>query len=120
MEGATCRRLRCSAAAAPGLLLAVGRRDGAKFEFPEPTHSGWSEHSRVVDDSKTPHITASQAFAGLPRLMQASEEEIVDGSYGELAAEIPPGQNYLWHTERYGGRNHFGVAELATGPSCPS
>ncbi|WP_101652838.1 DNA cytosine methyltransferase [Brevibacterium ihuae] len=88
-------------------VFVVGRRDGERFNFPEPTHSGWSEHSRSVDASKIPHVTAAQAFAGLPLLVRASEEEIVDGSYGELAAEIPPGQNYLWHTERYGGRNHF-------------
>lgn len=88
-------------------VFVVGRRDGKKFEFPEPTHSGWSEHSRTVDASKLPHVTAAQAFTDLPRIALASESEIVDGTYGELAAEIPPGQNYLWHTERYGGRNHF-------------
>lgn len=88
-------------------VFVVGRRDGEKFEFPEPTHSGWSEHTRTFDTSKVPHVTASQAFEGLPRLVRASVDEIVDGSYGELAAEIPPGQNYLWHTDRYGGRNHF-------------
>lgn len=88
-------------------VFVVGRRDGEKFEFPEPTHSGWSEHSRRVDASKLPHVTSGQAFADLPRLVRASDDEIVDGSYGELAAEVPPGQNYLWHTERYGGRNHF-------------
>ena len=88
-------------------VFVVGRRDGVKFEFPAPTHSGWSEHSKRVDASKLPHITAAQAFDGLPHLVAAAEDEIVDGSYGQLAAEIPPGQNYLWHTERYGGRNHF-------------
>lgn len=88
-------------------VFVVGRRDGEKFEFPKPTHSGWSEHTRKVDTSKIPHVTAAQAFDDLPLLVRASEEEIVDGSYGELAAEIPPGQNYLWHTDRYGGRNHF-------------
>ena len=88
-------------------VFVVGRRDGEKFEFPEPTHSGWSEHSRRVDETKLPHVTAGEAFADLPRLVRASADEIVDGSYGELAAEIPPGQNYLWHTDRYGGRNHF-------------
>ncbi|WP_130865279.1 DNA cytosine methyltransferase [Acidipropionibacterium timonense] len=88
-------------------VFVVGRRDGEKFEFPEPTHSGWSEHSHAVDTTKTPHITAAQAFAGLPRLAAVTDEDIVDGTYGQLAAEIPPGQNYLWHTERYGGRNHF-------------
>lgn len=88
-------------------VFVVGRRDGERFEFPEPTHSGWSEHTRTVDATKISHVTASQAFKGLPLLARASDDEIVDGNYGELAAEIPPGQNYLWHTERYGGRSHF-------------
>lgn len=88
-------------------VFVVGRRDGEKFEFPQPTHSGWSEHTRIFDTSKVPHVTTAQAFDGLPRLSIASDDEVVDGQYGELAAEVPPGQNYLWHTERYGGRNHF-------------
>lgn len=88
-------------------VFVVGRRDAEKFEFPEPTHSGWSEHTRTFDTSKLPHVTAVQAFADLPRLVPASLDEVVDGQYGELAAEVPPGQNYLWHTDRYGGRNHF-------------
>jgi DNA (cytosine-5)-methyltransferase 1 len=50
-------------------------------------------------------VTASQAFQGLSA--PAIADEFVNGEYGELAAEIPPGQNYLWHTERYGGRDHF-------------
>ncbi|OHU78362.1 DNA cytosine methyltransferase [Mycobacteroides chelonae] len=88
-------------------VFVVGRRDGKKFEFPEPTHSGWSERDRKIDDTKIPHVSAAQAFADLPRLASASLDEIVDGRYAELAAEVPPGQNYLWHTDRYGGRNHF-------------
>lgn len=88
-------------------VFVVGRRDGETFRFPEATHSGWSEHSRTVDASKVPHVTAAQAFEGLPKLVEASADEIVDGNYGQLAAEVPPGQNYLWHTDRYGGRSHF-------------
>lgn len=88
-------------------VFVVGRRDGKKFIFPEPTHSGWSEHTRRVDSSKSPHVTAADAFATLPIVDVVSDGEIVDGSYGELAAEVPPGQNYLWHTDRYGGRNEF-------------
>lgn len=88
-------------------VFVVGRRDGEKFEFPEPTHSGWTEHTRIFDTSKLPHVTAAQAFAGLPQRLHTPDDEIVDGTYGELAAEVPPGQNYLWHTERYDGRNHF-------------
>lgn len=86
-------------------LFVVGRRDGIAFEFPQPTHSGWSEHTRAFDTNLIPHVSASAAFEGLP--WNGFDDEFVDGQYGELAAEIPPGQNYLWHTDRYGGRNHF-------------
>lgn len=88
-------------------VFIVGRRDGEPFKFPEPTHSGWSERDRKVDATKLPHVTASQAFEALPRPSEVAPDEIVDGQFGELAAEVPPGQNYLWHTSRYGGRNHF-------------
>lgn len=88
-------------------VFVVGRRDGEPFRFPESTHSGWSERDRKVDPAKIPHVTAAHAFENLPRLASVSDDEIVDGRYGELAADIPPGQNYLWHTERYGGQNRF-------------
>lgn len=88
-------------------VFVVGRRDGEKFEFPEPTHSGWSERDRSIDESKLPHVTAGEAFRDLPLLTEAQPDEVVEGTYGELAAEVPPGQNYLWHTDRYGGRDIF-------------
>lgn len=88
-------------------VFVVGRRDGAKFEFPEPTHSGWSERDRKIDPTKIPHLTAADAFADLPDFIAVSDDHVVDGQYGELASEVPPGQNYLWHTERYGGRDRF-------------
>ncbi|WP_414172266.1 DNA cytosine methyltransferase [Clavibacter tessellarius] len=64
-------------------VFVVGRRDGERFEFPEATHSGWSEHTRVVDATKIPHVTAAQAFADLPKLVRASSDEIVEGNFGE-------------------------------------
>lgn len=88
-------------------VFVIGRRDGKKLEFPEPTHSGWSERDRKVDATKIPHVTAAEAFRTLPAVARVASEEIVDGTYGELTAEIPPGQNYLWHTDRYDGRNVF-------------
>ncbi|MWV48903.1 DNA (cytosine-5-)-methyltransferase [Rathayibacter sp. VKM Ac-2803] len=88
-------------------VFVVGRRDGKKFEFPEPTHSGWSERDRTIDLSKIPHVSARTAFEGLPPGGDVTTEEIVDGEYGELAGLVPPGQNYLWHSDRYGGRDVF-------------
>ncbi|GAB3657584.1 DNA (cytosine-5-)-methyltransferase [Zhihengliuella somnathii] len=86
-------------------VFIVGRRDGKAFKFPDPTHAGPSETSRNWDSSKPPHVSAKDAFAGLTTTPEPGE--LVEGKYGELAAEIPGGQNYLWHTDRYGGRNEF-------------
>ncbi len=87
-------------------VFIVGRRDGLDFRFPEPTHSGWSEHTRFIDPTKTPYATAGEAIGSLPK-ESPGEGEIAEGTFADLLAEVPPGQNYLWHTERYGGRNVF-------------
>jgi DNA (cytosine-5)-methyltransferase 1 len=86
-------------------VFVVGRRDGRAFQFPEPTHAGWSEHTRKFDTTLVPHVTSAQAFEGLNQGL--IEDEFVAGQYGDLAAEVPPGQNYLWHTDRYEGRDVF-------------
>jgi len=86
-------------------VFVVGRRDGQAFQFPEPTHAGWSEHTRKFNTDLVPHVTAAQAFEGLAQ--GNMQDEYVEGQYGDLAAEVPPGQNYLWHTDRYDGRDVF-------------
>ena len=86
-------------------VFIVGRRDGKAFKFPEPTHAGPSETTRTWDTAKLPHISAGEAFNGLQTHPEPGE--LVEGKFGELAAEIPGGQNYLWHTPRYGGRDVF-------------
>jgi DNA (cytosine-5)-methyltransferase 1 len=87
-------------------VFVVGRRDGKPFKFPPITHSGVSERDRIVDQSKIPFVTAGQVIGDLlPGVPEPGE--IVEGEFGELASEVPPGQNYLWHTDRYGGRNVF-------------
>lgn len=87
-------------------VFVVGRRDKKDFHFPETTHSGISERDRLVDPTKVPFVTSKDAIGDLlpgePEPM-----ELVDGEFGDLASEVPPGQNYLWHTDRYGGRPVF-------------
>jgi DNA (cytosine-5)-methyltransferase 1 len=87
-------------------VFVVGRRDGGPYEFPRSTHSGWSEHTRDFDTAKKPYVTAAEAIG--PMLSGIPEPgEVVEGTYAELLAEVPPGQNYLWHTHRYSGQNVF-------------
>jgi len=87
-------------------VFVVGRRDGKPFIFPSATHSGASERDRVFDPAKVPFVTSAEALAGL-RDNPPEPGEIVEGTYARLAASIPPGQNYLWHTSRYGGEDAF-------------
>ncbi|HEY1618139.1 MAG TPA: DNA cytosine methyltransferase [Streptosporangiaceae bacterium] len=87
-------------------VFVVGRRDGKPFRFPETTHSGWSERNNIIDPAKLPYVTSQDVLADLlPG--RPEPEEVVEGEFADLAAEVPPGQNYLWHTSRYGGRDAF-------------
>ena len=59
-------------------VFVLGRRDGARFSFPEATHSGWSEHSRKIDPTKPPHITAQTAIGSL--VAEPEKGELAEGN----------------------------------------
>jgi DNA (cytosine-5)-methyltransferase 1 len=86
-------------------VVVVGRRDGTAFRFPEPTHAGWSERVDNTRTDRLPYVTSRQALDGLET--EPELEEIAEGEYADLLSCVPPGQNYLWHTERYGGQSVF-------------
>jgi DNA (cytosine-5)-methyltransferase 1 len=83
-------------------LFIIGARDGRPLAFPRPSH--WGEHERrrrpIGAGSLAPHVTAAQALAGTNA--PEEPEESVNGLYGHLLPEIPPGSNYLHFTEHEG------------------
>ncbi len=83
-------------------LFVIGARDGQPLGHPLPTH--WGEHERRRPPSNVgallPHVTAREAFKGLRTTPEP--EESVNGKYGHLLPEIPPGGNYLHYTEHEG------------------
>jgi len=87
-------------------VFVVGRRDGIPFRFPMPTHSGWTEHSRRIDLTKSPYVTSREAIGDL---LPGDPEpgEVAEGRFADALATVPPGNNYLWHSERGGGENLF-------------
>ncbi|BCB86241.1 DNA cytosine methyltransferase [Phytohabitans suffuscus] len=66
---------------------------------PEPSHGGRWER-RTVGNSERPHKTAGEALEGL--ITEPEPSETVGGKYGHLLPGIPPGDNYLFYTERRG------------------
>lgn len=71
--------------------------------FPKPTHAGWSERKLTVDPDLVPYVSSRDAIGDLEDLDHlASPDEAVNGKYGHLLAEIPPGGNYLHYTEKLG------------------
>lgn len=86
-------------------LFVIGRRDGPPLDFPAPTHWGQHERRRLPDDidDLLPHVTVREALRGLRARPEPTEA--VNGRYGHLLPEIPPGRNYLHLTAHEGHPN---------------
>jgi len=81
-------------------LFIVGVPRGSELpELPEPSHTGMWER-RLSGGGATPHVTAQQALADLE--CEPEPSEVLNGQYGHLLPEIPPGQNYLHFTAERG------------------
>ncbi len=108
-------------------LFILGSRRG-KPTFPVPTHSGPHETRTTYDRTLPPHITAGEAIGDLQGRDDLFEpEEVVNGRYGTLLPDIPPGENYLFYTaERghpsplFGWRKRFWSFLLKLSPEAPS
>ena len=74
-------------------LFILGIQEGS-YEFPRPTHGPDSP-------GKRPHFTAKKAIADLV-WQDANEPKSINGRYGHLLNDIPPGLNYSFYTEKMG------------------
>lgn len=81
-------------------LFVIGVRKGEPAPtHPLPTHGGQWER-RETGNPEQPHVTTGQALSGL--VTNPEPGESVNGKYGHLLADIPPGDNYLFYTEKRG------------------
>jgi DNA (cytosine-5)-methyltransferase 1 len=87
-------------------VFLVGSRDGALFDFPRYTH-GEQDDGELLASGFEPYRTAWDALGDLPE--KPNDPSLrMGGHWAELLPSIPEGQNYLWHTNRSGGRPLFG------------
>jgi DNA (cytosine-5)-methyltransferase 1 len=85
-------------------LFIVGVPRGSRVpKLPEPTHTGaWERRKTGIEDG-LPHVTSGQVLNGL--FTEPEPEEVLRGQYSHLLEEIPPGDNYLYYTEKRGHPN---------------
>lgn len=90
-------------------VFLVGSRDGREFRFPEKTHSKQEALDSDLFSNKEPFRTAWDALGDLSP-PSSDELEVLKpgGKWGDLLPSIPEGENYLWHTDRSGGKPLFG------------
>jgi len=71
--------------------ILVAFRDGSCFDWPTSTHT----------------VTPIRSWDAIGDLEEA-EKPVATGKWAQLLPSIPEGWNYLWHTDRGGGRPLFG------------
>lgn len=90
-------------------VFLVAARDGRAFDFPEPTHGDVADNSISLFAHPTTREPFRCAWDALADVIPAPEEDLaLRGKWADLLPSIPEGQNYLWHTDRGGGRRLFG------------
>jgi DNA (cytosine-5)-methyltransferase 1 len=89
-------------------VFIVGARDGREFKFPAPSHAAVDKRQhQLLDQRVDPWTTAWDAIGDISDSVDEGELE-VGGEWGDLLPSIPEGENYLWHTDRKGGKPLFG------------
>ena len=84
-------------------VFIVGAREGKGFTFPSPRFSRQDTEQISLFNQLPTYRTVWDAIGDLNN----DDEDVlisrVGGKWGNLLPSIPPGENYLWHTERGGG-----------------
>lgn len=103
----------------------IGARNGIKLKFPDPTHCPKSKLDYYNGKRKS-FVTARDAIGDLDD-GNVKEEERIKGKWGHLLSEVPPGDNYLYFTEKrghpnpkFGWRSRYWSFLLKLSPSKPS
>jgi DNA (cytosine-5)-methyltransferase 1 len=83
----------------------VGLLDGC-FEFPDETHHNFKKQTDLFGTTKNSWVTAGDVIYDLDTEENASDEgHFAGGKHHNLLHEIPPGDNYLYFTEKRGYPN---------------
>jgi DNA (cytosine-5)-methyltransferase 1 len=101
----------------PRLFTVSSPKGESVPDHPKPSYGGQRER-RISGDPQRPHVTTGEALAGLVTDLEPGEE--VNGKYGHLLPDIPPGDNYLFYTNKRGHPRRCSRGAASTGHFCSS
>ena len=88
-------------------VFIIGSRDGYEFDFPEARFFPKDDDNPMLEIEGKTFRTAWDAIGDLVPDEETHHESEVGGKWGALLPSIPPGENYLYHTERGNGQPLF-------------
>lgn len=88
-------------------VIMIASRDGQVFDFPTPRYRDPTGDAPLLARVDQPTFrTAWDAIADIKP--EKGEDLEMRGKWAKLLPSIPEGENYLWHTDRGGGKPLFG------------
>lgn len=72
------------------------------FVFPRETHYDPSKHDPVADSGKQPWATCKDAIGDLDYALPEDKDMRAGSRHNNLLEQVPPGDNYLFFTEKRG------------------
>ncbi|MCL4110641.1 UNVERIFIED_CONTAM: hypothetical protein GTU68_057262 [Idotea baltica] len=90
-------------------VFIIGHIEGKKFDFPEPKFRNPAKNTTQMSmfDELESYRSTWDAIGDLDTLKETPSNSEVGGKWGKLLPSIPPGENYLYHTERGEGKEIF-------------
>jgi DNA (cytosine-5)-methyltransferase 1 len=83
-------------------FICVGfKKPCSKFSFPEETHTGDIEKKPNL----LPWVTCKESIGDFDNVLKKEKIKIPGGKHKDLFIKIPPGDNYLYFTEKRGCKN---------------
>lgn len=87
------------------ICVGVKKDEGFKFEFPKETHYIPGKYDPAIDKEKKPWVTCGDVLSELDYDLPEDENMQAGSKHKDLLKEIPPGDNYLYFTEKRGHPN---------------
>lgn len=84
------------------ICVGIRKDENKKFVFPKPTHIDPDKEKDLFTMKLKPWITAGEAIGDLDYDLPEDKDKQAGSKHKELLREIPPGDNYLYFTEKRG------------------